>query len=91
MIGNVSGRGSAVGLGTRCLFEGSGFEIPCGYEAHPPFCTMDRTSLFWGIKRPERGAVHPPNSSARVEHGYSCATTSLLCLLGISRDSFTFL
>jgi hypothetical protein len=39
------------------------------------------TESFPRVKRPGRGADHPPYSSARVEYGYSCTYTCALCLL----------
>jgi hypothetical protein len=38
--------------------------------AHPASCTMG-TGSFPEVKRPGRGADHPPPSSAEVEKGYS--------------------
>jgi hypothetical protein len=39
-----------------------------GPGAHPASCTMS-TGYFPGVKRPGRGADHPPNSSAEVTKG----------------------
>jgi hypothetical protein len=41
--------------------------VPTGPGAHPAFCTMG-TGSFPGVKRPGRGAEHPPHSSAEVEN-----------------------
>jgi hypothetical protein len=41
--------------------------VQTGPGAHPAFCTMG-TGSFPGIKRPGRGADHPPPSSAEVEN-----------------------
>jgi hypothetical protein len=38
-----------------------------GLGARPPSCTMG-TGSFPGVKRPGRGADHPPPSSAEVEN-----------------------
>ena len=40
--------------------------IQTGLGAHPAYCTM-RTGYFPGVKRPEHGVDHPPQSSAKVE------------------------
>jgi hypothetical protein len=40
--------------------------VQTGPGAHPACCTMG-TGSFPGVKRPERGAYHPPSSSERVE------------------------
>jgi hypothetical protein len=37
-------------------------------------CTMGNGS-FPGVKRPGRGADHPPPPSAEVENEYSCTST----------------
>jgi hypothetical protein len=39
--------------------------VQTGPGAHPPSCTIGTWS-FLGVKRPERGADHPPPSSAEV-------------------------
>src|SRR5215510_3117456 len=64
-----------------CLRAGrSGDRIPVGVRffahvqtgpgAHPASCTMG-TGSFPGVKRPGRGADHPPPSSAEVTKRYS--------------------
>jgi hypothetical protein len=40
--------------------------VQTGPEAHPASCTMGTVS-FPGVKRPGRGADHPPPSSAEVK------------------------
>ena len=62
-------RDGAVGKATRHGLDGSGIEsrrgatfsapVQTGSEAHPATCIMG-TGSFPGIKRPERGADHPP-------------------------------
>jgi hypothetical protein len=42
--------------------------------AHPAFCTMGTWS-FSGVKRPGRGADHPPPSSAEVKNEWSYTST----------------
>jgi hypothetical protein len=39
--------------------------VQTGPGAHPDFCTMG-TGCLPGVKRPGRGAAHPPLSSAEV-------------------------
>jgi hypothetical protein len=41
--------------------------VQTGPGAHPAFCKMG-TGSFPGVKRPGRGADHPPPSSAEVEN-----------------------
>jgi hypothetical protein len=41
--------------------------VQTGPGAHPASCAMG-TGSFPGVKRPERGADHPPPSSAEVEN-----------------------
>jgi hypothetical protein len=41
--------------------------VQTGPEAHPGSCTMG-TGSFPGVKRPVRGADHPPPSSAEVKN-----------------------
>jgi hypothetical protein len=67
-----TGPGSSVGIAGR-----SGDRIPVGERffahvqigpgAHPASCTMG-TASFLGVKRPGRGADHPPPSSAEIEN-----------------------
>jgi hypothetical protein len=40
--------------------------VQTGPEAHPASCTMGTGSFQW-VKRPGRGADHPPPSSAKVK------------------------
>jgi hypothetical protein len=74
------GPDSSVGIATGYELDGPGIEkkIPVGAKffahvqtgpgAHPASCTMG-TGSFPVVKRPGRGADHPPPSSAEVEHG----------------------
>jgi hypothetical protein len=69
--------GSSVGIATDYGLDGPVDRIPMGARffahvqtgpgAHPAFCTMG-TGSFEGVKRPGRGADHPPPSSAEVEN-----------------------
>jgi hypothetical protein len=75
----LSEPGSSVGIATRYGLYGPGIEkkIPVGARffanvqtgpgAHPASCTMG-TGSFPEVKRPERGADHPPRPSAKVEN-----------------------
>jgi hypothetical protein len=68
--------GSSVSIETGYGLDGPGFKsqwgarffahIQTGLEAHPASCTMGTVS-FPGVKRPGRGADHPPPSSAEVK------------------------
>jgi hypothetical protein len=49
---------------------------------HPASCTMGNGS-FPGVKRPGRGACHPPPSSAEVKNEWSYTSTPPLGLRGI--------
>jgi hypothetical protein len=49
------------------------------------------TGFLQGVKRPGRGADHPPLSSVVVEYGYSFTCTSSVCLLNMYGDSFYLL
>jgi hypothetical protein len=70
------GPGSSVGIATGYGQDGPGIESRWGRDfshtsktgpgAHPASCTMG-TGSFPGVKRPERGADHPPPSSAEVK------------------------
>jgi hypothetical protein len=70
------GRDSSVGIATRYGLDGPGIEsrwgtrffahVQTGPEAHPASCSMG-TGSFLGVKRPGRGADHPPPSSAEVK------------------------
>ena len=74
----LNGRDSSVGIATRYGLDGPGIESRCGVQffppvqtgpgAHPASCTMG-TGSFPGVKRPGRGADHPPPSSAEVMKG----------------------
>jgi hypothetical protein len=49
-------------------------QIQTGPGSHPASCTMGIGS-FPGVKRPGRGADHPPPSSAEVENEWSYTST----------------
>jgi hypothetical protein len=67
--------GSSVGIATGYGLGGPGIEsrwgarffthVQTGPVTHPASCTMG-TGSFSGVKRPGRGAEHPPPSSAEV-------------------------
>jgi hypothetical protein len=71
------GLGSSVGIETDYGLDGPGIEcrwgarffahVQTGSGTHPASCTMG-TGPFPGVKRPGRGADHPPPSSAEVEN-----------------------
>jgi hypothetical protein len=75
--GSVCGPGSSVGIATELRDGRSGDRIPVGARffahvqtgpgAHPASCTMG-TGYFRGVRRPGRGADHPPPFSAEVEN-----------------------
>jgi hypothetical protein len=54
--------GDRIPVGVRFLAH-----VQTGPGAHPASCTMG-TESFPGVKRPGRGANHPPPSSAEVEN-----------------------
>jgi hypothetical protein len=70
------GPGSSVGIATDYGLDGPEIEsrwgarflahVQTGPGAHPASCTMG-TGCFPGVKRPGRGADHPPPSSAEVK------------------------
>ena len=72
------GRDIAVGIATRYGLDGPGIEsrwgprfsapVQPGPGAYPASCTMC-TGSFPGVKRPGRGADHPPHLSAEVMKG----------------------
>ena len=69
VFANARDRASAVGIATRYGLDGPGIESWCGARfsgpvqtgpgAYPASCTMG-TGSFPGVKRPGRGADHPP-------------------------------
>ena len=71
-------RDSSVGIATRCGLDGPEIEsrwgvrfsvtVQTGPGAYPASCTMGTGSLP-GLKRPGRGADHPPHLSAEVIEG----------------------
>jgi hypothetical protein len=68
---------SSVGIATDYGLDGPGIEsrwgarffdhVQTGPGAHPVSCTLGTGSFPW-VKRPGRGADHPPPSSAEVEN-----------------------
>ena len=77
-VGYLMGRDSSVGIATRYGLGGQRIEsrwrarfsapVQTGPGAHPASCTMGIGS-FPGVKRPGRGADHPPHLSAEVMKG----------------------
>jgi hypothetical protein len=73
----LCGPGSSVGVATDYGLDGPGIEsrlgarffahVQTGPAAHPASCTVG-TGSFPGLKRPGRGADHPPRPSAEVEN-----------------------
>ena len=63
---------------------GTSFPAPVqtGSGAHPASYTMG-TGSFQGVKRPGRGANHPPNLVPRLKKEYSYTSTPLLGLRGL--------
>jgi hypothetical protein len=69
-----SGPGSSVGIATGYGLDGPGIRgarifahVQTGPGAHQASCAMG-TGSFPGVKRPGRGADHPPSPSAEVEN-----------------------
>ena len=72
------GRDSSVGIATRYGLDGPGIEsrwevrfsapVQTGAGAYPASCTMG-TGSFSKVKRPGRGADHPPHLNAEVMKG----------------------
>jgi hypothetical protein len=58
---NTVRSGDRIPVGARFLAH-----VQTGPEAHPASCTIG-TGSFPGVKRPGRGADHPPPSSAEVK------------------------
>jgi hypothetical protein len=79
MYFSMCGPGSSVGIATDCGLDSPGLEkkIPVrarffahdqtGPGAHPASCTMGTGSFPW-LKRPGRGADHPPSPRTEVEN-----------------------
>jgi hypothetical protein len=73
----VRGPGNSVGIATGYGLDGPGIESRWGRDfshtsrpgpgAHPASCTVG-TGSFPGVKRPGRGADHPPPPIAEVEN-----------------------
>ena len=88
------GRYTSVGIATRYGLDGQGIEawwwarfsapVQTGPGAHPTSCTVG-TGSFPGIKRPGRGADHPPppHLSAEVMKGLGYTSTHPLGLSGL--------
>ena len=76
LLFGMRGRDSSVDIATRYWLDGPGVEsrwgtrfstpVQTGPGAHPAFYTMG-TGSFLGVKRPGRGADHPPPCSTEVE------------------------
>jgi hypothetical protein len=72
----ICGPGNSVGIATDYGLDGPGIEfqwgarflahVQTGPGTHPASCTIG-TGSFPRVKRPGRGAGHPPTSSAEVE------------------------
>ena len=80
-------RDSSVGIATRYRLDGPGIEFRLGWDfsapaqtgpgAYPVSCTMG-TGSFPGVKRPRRGADHPPSSKCRDQERvglYLCSSS----------------
>ena len=68
------GRDNVVGIATGNGLDGPGIEFLWGRDfshpfrqAHPASSTIGTGSFFSRVKRPRRGADHPPLSSAEVK------------------------
>jgi hypothetical protein len=93
-------RNSEVGVETRYGLDGPGIEsrrgeisspIQIGPGAHLASCTTG-TRFFPGVKRPGRGADHPPPSSGEVkERVEPYLYSSVRALMACSRVNVTFL
>jgi hypothetical protein len=65
----LCGPGSSVGIVTGYCLDGLGIESRLGgYFAHVQTGQTMITVSFTGVKRPGRGADHPPPPSAEVEN-----------------------
>ena len=71
---------------------GARFSAPVqtGPGAHLASCTMG-TGSFAGVKRPGRGADHPPHLSAEVKKEWSYTSTPPLGLYGLLWEHLTVL
>jgi hypothetical protein len=86
---NNVNRDSSVGIVTRYGLDGLGIEsrkaaifsapVQTGPRAHPVSFTMG-TEYFPGVKRPGRGADHPPHLAPRLMKEYSYTSTPPLGL-----------
>ena len=94
-IYRLMGRDSSVGIATRYGLDGPVIEsrwgarfsapVQTGPGAHPASCTMG-TGSFPGVKRPRRGADHPPPSKCRGEERVGLYLYSPLGLHGRLRE-----
>ena len=94
----TDGRNSAGGTETCYALDGPGIESRRERNFFVPSTAVQRPSQppvqwapgsFPGVKRPERGADHPPPSSAEVAKGLEVYPSPLLCACaGISWDDF---
>ena len=92
----LMGRDISVGIVTRYELDGPGIETRWGArfpafvqidpEANPASCTMG-TGDFSGVKRPGRGADHPPHLS--TEYMYSPSGPSLPVLGRINQPFYS--
>ena len=92
-ITNQYDRDSSDGIGTRYGLDGPRIESRWrrdfprpsrpAHGAHPPSYTMSTGSLSQGLKRPERGANHPPHLAPRLKKDQSYTSTSSLELHGL--------
>jgi hypothetical protein len=71
-LSELCGPGSSVGIATGYGLDGPGMarffvHVQTGPGSLPASCTMG-TGSFPGVKRPERGADHPPPPSTKVKN-----------------------
>jgi hypothetical protein len=86
------GRDNSVGIATRYGLDGPGIEswwvgsffapFQTGPGSHPASYTMG-TASFPGIKRPGRGADHPPHLAPKLKKEKRYISTPLLGLRGL--------
>ena len=95
------GRDGSVGIATRYGLDGPGIEslwaarfsapVQTFPGVHPASCTMG-TGSFQGVKRPGRGADHPPPSKCRgLKLGRAIPLPTLRVLVACIRGTFTYL
>ena len=94
------GRDSSVGIATRYGLDGPGIEsrwgarfsspVQTGPGAHPTSCKMGSGS-FPGVKRPGRGADHPPPSKCRGwRKSRAVHLLPLWAFVACSKENFIF-